>query len=116
MATQQKLSADQLATKIVGDGKSPNLYFVTLSFGWKYENYEEEPTQAKNSLQSVTMGPFTSKQKAMETFNSITLNATEKITGQTLSGVMMEDRQYGVLMEKYLKRHFGLYFPVEIEG
>lgn len=104
------LSAAELATQIVGDGKKPNKYFVTIGYGWYRPKMTEadgnelpEMVQAPNSLESVTLGPFNSRGQALNTFNSIELNtAIEKVTGETISQVIIEDRLSGTVREKCL--------------
>lgn len=106
---------------MVGDGKSPNKYFVTIGFGWyipykEYDKDSDEPfempdmIQAPNSIESVTMGPF-NKQEAEDLFEMIELpKYPVKVNGTTIGQVTMEDRNTGVVKEKGLwelrKGHF----------
>lgn len=118
---KQTLSAAELASNIVGDGKKPNKYFVTVAYGWyrpKGKPEDEvlpEMVQAPNALESVTIGPFSSKAQAFNTFNSIELDSSiEKVTGETISQVIIEDRLMGTVKEKCLseRRSTGFYVDV----
>lgn len=116
------IDAAQLATQIVGDGKKPNKYFITIAYGYwrpKQTDPEECPEmeQAKNSLDSVTMGPFTSKGAAEAVYNAISLDTDIlEVTGQMIGEVVMEDRLTGVVKNKFLaqRRSYG-FFVDEIE-
>lgn len=111
---KQALTVKELATKIVGDGKKPNKYFVTIGYGW-YRPFGEdaEMIQAKNSLDSESL-LFTNKTDAEDLFYAIALSNQAhngKITGETIGQVMIEDRLTGVIKEKCLRqRENGTFF------
>jgi hypothetical protein len=109
---KQQQTAKELACKLVGDGKKPNKYFVTIGFGWYApENPEEDMIQAKNSLESVTIGPLTSKAKAMELFNAIPIDRhIQEVTGETIGQICIEDRLTGVVLERRLTKSGNRFF------
>jgi len=109
----KNLTVKELATKIVGDGKKPNKYFVTIGYGWYMPVNEEEMEQVDNSMDSVSI-LFTNKDEAIQCYNSISLfNGTVKgITGETIGQVMIEDRLTGTIKEKYLTQNINGTFRV----
>lgn len=94
------MTAQKMARIMVGDGKSPNKYFVTHSpfFMPKdsemgrlevipgYEDFEEGSTVA-----------FDDKEKALEYYRDVELKFANGI-----GHVMLEDRMVGVLCERFL--------------
>jgi hypothetical protein len=119
---KEMLSPAELATKIVGDGKKPNKYFVSIGYGYYRPKQvtpgeDEECKQAPNALDSVIMGPFTSRAAAEAVYQSIKIDTdVPEVTGQTLSYVCMEDRLTGTVKDKTLaqRRSYG-FFVDEIE-
>jgi len=98
---KQALTVKELATKIVGDGKKPNKYFVTIGYGWYFPNESEEMIQVKDSLDSVTV-MLTNKEDAIKLYNSIIIRTISPVTKETIGQVMIEDRLTGVIKEKCL--------------
>lgn len=95
----------ELASEIIGDGSDDNLWFVTQSahvlvdtlfngdFDYEtLEGYEEDGN-------ITTFGPFLSYKSACEAYDDIELDAEYGI-GQ----VTIEDRQIGVVKEKFLRK------------
>ena len=92
-----------LASEIVGDGGN-NLWFVTESSYIKIEdedgNIEDcEILDSYEDTPSTTYGPYTSYKSACEAYDDIELSADDGI-GQ----VTIEDRQIGVVKEKFLRK------------
>ena len=99
--TQQEIKV--LASKIIGDGKLPNKFFVTESpmilvtnqDGDRdyetIEGYEEEP--------SYTFGPFDTYEEALAAYDDSDLDFHEGI-----GSVMIEDRLTGTIQEKTLEK------------
>lgn len=112
MAT--KKTANKLATEIVGDGKKPNKWFVTIGYGWYWIPGKEHMVQAKNSLESVSI-LFNSKEDAEECFRGIPLGiAVSKVSGTTIGQVIIEDRANGVIAEKFIRqRENGTFYKSE---
>jgi hypothetical protein len=118
---KEVLTPSELARTMVGDGKKPNRYFVTIGFGY----YRPKPTpediaecvapeiqETKNSLPCVTMGPFTSRGAAEAVYQGISINTDiSDVTGQTIGQVVLEDRLTGVVKDKTLaqRRSYGFY-------
>jgi len=95
-------SAKELAVKLVGDGKTPNKYFVTVGYGWYKPSNNEEMIQVKNSLDSVTM-LFNTREAAEHCYNGLRIPTNIKeVTGETIGQVMIEDRLTGVIKEKFI--------------
>lgn len=106
-------SAKDLAVQLVGDGKKPNKYFVTIGYGWYMPKDSEDMKQAKNSLDSVTM-LFNTREAAEQCYQSITPMADSgKITGLTIGQVMIEDRLTGVIKEKFLSHVSGNLYRIK---
>lgn len=101
---KKETSIMELAKNLVGDGKSPNKYFVTIAYGWYLPaNDEADAIQVENSLDCVTV-LFTDKQNAINFYESVlTYQYEGKITPETISQVILEDRKTGVIMDKILK-------------
>ena len=100
---KNKLTVSELATKIVGDGKKPNKWFITLGYGWYFPKDSEDMVQVENSMESITM-LFTVKSQAEEMFNSFKIHGIDKVTGETIGQVTLEDRLNGVVKEKNLRQ------------
>lgn len=94
--TQQEIKA--LASKIVGDGKSPNKWFVTAGpYCQKGDDYVL--LQGFDPVKDVTTyGPFLSPEDALECYEGLDLDANVGI-GQ----VFVEDRKTGTVKEKFLR-------------
>lgn len=105
----------ELATKIVGDGKSPNKWFVTVAYGWyvplpKDEGEEPEMIQADNALESTTL-LFTRKQDAMDFFHAVKIREDlTEVKGNDISQVIVEDRKNGTVCEKHLHQSHKMRF------
>ena len=95
-----KLAKD-LAMNIIGDGKSPNVWFVTQSpYFMKYtEGYGESLLlQGYDSSYSVMFGPFFSYKDACAQYDEIDLEPYDGV-----GTVTIEDRKIGVVKEKFLE-------------
>ena len=101
--TQQEIKA--LAREVVGDGQSPNLYFVSASpyfrmFGDGCDEYGSdrilEGFDAERDQR--TYGPFNSLEEATEKYNDLDLDPDDGV-GQ----VFIEDRETGTVREKWLE-------------
>jgi hypothetical protein len=99
--TTAKLAKD-LATEIIGDGKSPNVWFVTQSpYFMKYKDGYGESFLLDGfdaSEYSVMFGPFFSYKDACAQYNEIDLEPYDGV-----GTVTIEDRTIGVVKEKFLE-------------
>jgi hypothetical protein len=94
--TQSEIKA--LASKIVGDGKSPNKWFVTAG-PYCVKGEEAVILQGFDAEKDVTTyGPFLSREEALECYDGLDLDANVGI-GQ----VFIEDRKTGTVKEKFLR-------------
>ena len=96
--TQQEIKA--MASEMVGDGQSPNKYFVTVS-SYCFVN----PGDEEMSLIGTTWNGETSNttvhdsyEDALDEYDSIELNFKYGV-----GSVMIEDRETGIIAEKYLR-------------
>jgi hypothetical protein len=96
-----KLAKD-LASEIIGDGKSPNVWFVTQSpYFMKYKDGYGESFLLDGfdaSEYSVMFGPFFSYKDACAQYDEIELEAYDGV-----GTVTIEDRVIGVVKEKFLE-------------
>lgn len=96
-----KLAKD-LATEIIGDGKSPNVWFVTQSpYFMKYKDGYGESFLLDGfdaSEYSVMFGPFFSYKDACAQYDEIDLEPYDGV-----GTVTIEDRKIGVVKEKFLE-------------
>jgi hypothetical protein len=89
-----------LASEIIGDGQSPNIWFVTKSSNVISEdNGFDECLPNFENEKSTTYGPFYSYADACKKYESIDLSVKYGI-GQ----VCMEDREIGVVKEKVFEK------------
>jgi len=99
--TTAKLAKD-LAMNIIGDGKSPNVWFVTQSpYFMKYKDGHGESFLLDGfdaSEYSVMFGPFFSYKDACAQYDEIELEAYDGV-----GTVTIEDRKIGVVKEKFLE-------------
>jgi hypothetical protein len=110
----------KLATKVVGDGKEPNQFFVTMSNDYMYKNDENElvyysdsfinaPVKAEDHIETETFGPFEELKDAMKKVDNIDLSET---TGPRM--VIVEDRKTGQIYEKFLQAEKTIVWSDEI--
>lgn len=105
----------KLATEIVGDGKSPNKYFVTIAYGWyQPSNHDLDMIQVDKSLDSVTV-MFNNRQDATDFFDSVPFNTygLDTVTPETIGQTILEDRKTGVIAERRLLQRNSGSFTVE---
>jgi hypothetical protein len=99
--TTAKLAKD-LAMNIIGDGKSPNVWFVTQSpYFMKYKDGYGESFLLDGfdaSEYSIMFGPFFSYKDACAQYDEIELEAYDGV-----GTVTIEDRVIGVVKEKFLE-------------
>jgi len=98
---QSKAMAKDLAMNIIGDGKSPNVWFVTQSaYYMKYQDGYGESflLQGYDESYSVMHGPFFTYKDACAMYDEIDLEPYDGI-----GTVTIEDRQIGVVKEKFLE-------------
>lgn len=103
------LEAAELAKKLVGDGKDPNMFFVTVSNDYMFFDEENNltaysdfpknaPVKVEDRIEVETFGPFDVFLDAMKKVDELDLSET---TGSRY--VMLEDRKVGLIYEKFLK-------------
>ena len=100
MNTNNKAKA--MAKEMVGDGQTPNLWFVTYGpyvavhdgdFGYDFELIEGYDSDKDTD----TQGPFTTYEEALKKYDEIELSFDYGV-GQ----VFIEDRECGTVTEKWL--------------
>jgi len=89
-----------LASEIIGDGQSPNIWFVTESSNIICEEsgFDENLPNFENE-ESTTYGPFYSYADACKKYESIDLSAEYGV-----GKVCIEDREIGIVKEKVLEK------------
>ena len=101
-----KLAKD-LATEIIGDGKSPNVWFVTQSpYFMKYKDGYGESFLLDGydgAEYSVMFGPFFTYKDACAQYDEIELEAYDGV-----GTVTIEDRKIGVVKEKFLEERITI--------
>jgi hypothetical protein len=96
------------AHELVGDGKDPNLFFVTYSndymfydddneMQWYSGSHETAPVKNESEIRVETFGPYEKLEDAMKKADDIDLNG--KSGPRT---VMIEDRKNGQIYERCL--------------
>jgi hypothetical protein len=105
----------KLASELVGDGKSPNKYFVTIGYGWYMtEGEESEGEQMKDSLDCATIF-LEDEESANVVFDAIPINKdVTKVTKYTIGQVTIEDRKTGTIREKYLFKSKSGHFLLKV--
>jgi hypothetical protein len=92
----------QLAKEIVGDGQTPNLWFVTFSPYYHTRengNSEFELLEGYTDADSETFGPFASYEYAKEVYDNQELDHYSGV-----GSVCIEDRMWGTVTEKFLEK------------
>lgn len=88
---------------IVGDGKLPNRWFVTITPNYYVQNPEDptcwdiEEFEKATEADTVTYGPFSSFEEALVLYDNTDLDADLLI-----GSVMIEDRLEGIVKDKNL--------------
>jgi hypothetical protein len=100
----EKTNAKQLAREMVGDGQTPNMWFVTSGPYVAVHDgdcsYDFELIEGYDSdKDTYTEGPFPSYEAALKCYNEIELSFDWGI-GQAF----IEDRECGTVTEKWLTR------------
>lgn len=109
--SEKKLSQDEikeLAKQMVGDGESPNKWFVTVSPYIVY--YKPNDTEPYTKLiddfykeDTFTYGPYDTYEDALAAYEDHDLDETHGI-GQ----VFIEDRKTGTVKEKWLEEKISV--------
>ena len=92
----------KLASEIVGDGGTPNKWFVTVSPYIKYtiEDYETyDECLSGFDPEGTTYGPFDTYEAANDCYGDHCLDEYEGV-----GSVFIEDRQNGTVKEKWLTK------------
>lgn len=105
--THVSADAKALASQVIGDGGSPNMFFVSTypnvyvvnednegefeTVDWLVEEYKDE--------YAITYGPFHSYSEAQKAYDELELDIH---TG--VCTVVMEDRRTGTIKEKFLRK------------
>ena len=103
--TTAKLAKD-LAMNIIGDGKSPNVWFVTQSpYFMKYKDGYGESflLEDHDESESEMYGPFFSYKDACAKYDEIDLEPYDGV-----GTVMIEDRKIGTVKEKFLEERINV--------
>lgn len=95
----------ELAKKMVGDGKDPNKFFVTLCYGHVYDESIEDSYQIEGYLQKnpETVLMTESLEEALEEAMSYELDLEEQ--EDMLTQVMIEDRKVGTVYERSVHKN-----------
>lgn len=100
--TQKQIKT--LASQLVGDGQSPNMWFVTygpyIAVYNEHEECEFELIEGYDrEKDTCTLGPFDTYEEALEEYDEIELDESYGV-GQAF----IEDRQNGIVNEKWLTK------------
>ena len=108
--TQEQIK--EMAREMVGDGGTPNKWFVTYGphvMVYKDGEGDFELMEGYNENEDVfTYGPFDTYEEAVECYNEQELYA-----GIGIGQVMIEDRQCGVVREKWLTKRMVVEYEEE---
>lgn len=111
----------KMARELVGDGQEPNMYFITTSNDYRFNNLDEEmydyyfndpnkaPVKIENEIISHTYGPEDSLKKALDFAEKIQLD--ENIGPRR---VIIEDRKIGLIYESVLTAELKVVWKKEI--
>ena len=94
-----------MACKVVGDGKSPNKFFVSVSPYYQVDigDYQREAAVLEGfdaEADLFMFGPFKTLEEALDCFDDHDLCAEGGI-----GSVTIEDRETGTVKEKFLVAH-----------
>ena len=89
----------KLASEIIGDGQTPNKWFVTTSPYIKTPDGDDELLEDAVESDAYTYGPFETYEEAVDCYDEQTLDASYGV-GQ----VVIEDRECGQVREKFLTK------------
>ena len=100
----QNEQAKQMAKEIVGDGQTPNLWFVTygpyIAVHDGYNSYDFQLIEGRDeNTDTYTQGPFVSYEDALKCYDEIELSFDYGV-GQAF----IEDRECGTVTEKWLHK------------
>jgi len=103
----------KMAREMVGDGQTPNLWFVTygpyVSTEDKYgEDMWELIDGYDNEKDTYTFGPFATYEEALNRYDEIELDIVDGV-GQAF----IEDRECGTVTEKWLTRRIKVDYVQE---
>lgn len=99
---------DQLATEIVGDGKDPNKFFVTVSPYFTVDN-DEHGDPSNMEFESELLAGYTDKDKEIRFFDTFEqaneyYNSVDLDPDSGVGTVMIEDRKTGTIKQKELTK------------
>jgi hypothetical protein len=89
----------KLASEIVGDGQTPNQWFVTTSPYIKTMDGDDELLEDGVESDAYTYGPFESYEEAVDCYDEQSLDPRYGV-----GSVMIEDRHCGTVTEKWLTK------------
>ncbi|NBQ48942.1 MAG: hypothetical protein EBU33_10905 [Sphingobacteriia bacterium] len=90
----------KLASEIIGDGQTPNQWFVTLSPYIRVENEDDcALIEGYNEKDAYTHGPFDNYEDAVDCLDDQELDIKYGV-----GSVSIEDRQCGTVYEKWLTK------------
>lgn len=97
---ESKLYNEEART-MVGDGKKPNKFFVTLGYGYIFDDEAEDAYQIPNTFQKdgETIAMVDTFKEALEIANDYDLDLDED-SDDVLTQVTIEDRLNGTIYEK----------------
>jgi hypothetical protein len=99
----KNMSAKEMAREMVGDGQTPNMWFVTIGPYYHvrhdFDNSEFELLDGYTDSDSETFGPFLSYEAARTCYDLQDLDYQMGV-GQ----VFIEDRECGQVTEKFLEK------------
>lgn len=99
---------DQLATEIVGDGKDPNKFFVTVSPSFTVDN-NEFGHPANMEFETELLDGYTNKDRQIRLFDNFEqaneyYNSVDLDPDSGVGTVMIEDRKTGTIKQKELTK------------
>lgn len=92
------------ARVMVGDNKSPNIFFVTLGYGHIYDEVEEESYSVPNTIQknAETIAMVDTIEEAMKIVDQYELDMEEQ--DNMLTEINIEDRKHGTVYQKSIHK------------
>jgi len=107
-----KKTIEEKAREMVGDGKKPNKYWVSISSDYSYQHEDDDGVSCidyigdiikdweKKFSKGKMIGMFSSLEKAMDYVNDLCIG--EKYEGFTVNRITIEDRLCGQVYESEL--------------
>jgi len=103
----------KLASEIIGDGQTPNMWFVTTGPYIKIPNtdfgYHDAMIEGYTDKDTCTHGPFNDFEDAVDCFDEQELDVNYGV-----GHAMIEDRENGVVVEKWLTKRVQVVYEEDM--